>query len=139
MKLPDWLPVFGDMDYREDKPPSEALEQVTFFGVLRREYPDLASAAVHIRNEGKRSHRETLKQKAEGLNTGASDIIIPGNPSFVCEMKRIDHTKSKISQDQLDYLLSAKDNGSFICVALGYKAALQAVEEWQKILKKDQA
>ena len=39
MKLHDLpFPVYGDMSYR-GKCPTEAMEMVTFFAMLRREYP----------------------------------------------------------------------------------------------------
>jgi len=65
-----------------------------------------------------------------GMNTGASDIIIPGCPALVIEMKRRDHTKSKWQAGQIDYLEASKNAGAMVCVALGAEAAIQAVEEW---------
>ena len=130
MKIPDWLTCYGDMAYRGECA-SETMEQVTFFGRLRREYPiTLALIAVHPRNEGKRTFNQTNRQKAEGMTKGASDILIPGNPSFVCELKRRDHTKSAWQEGQKEYLEAAMANGSFVCVALGADAAWEALQEW---------
>jgi hypothetical protein len=42
------------------------------------------------------------------ITPGASDIIIPAACSFVCEIKRRDHTKSKWQPGQVEYLESAK-------------------------------
>lgn len=130
MKFPDWLPVYGSTDYRNKKCPVESAEQITFFNVLRRDYPQLGIIAVHPRNEGKRTMQQAMRQKAEGMTSGSSDIIIPGNPSFVCELKRKDHTLCSWEVEQLTYLETAKNNGSFVCVALGYEAALEALIEW---------
>lgn len=130
MKIPEWLPLYGDPGYRNKNCPQESAEQITFFNVLRREYPELGIIAIHPRNEGKRTHHQAARQKAEGMATGASDIIIPGNPAFVCELKRQDHTCSRWQDGQLEYLEAAKNNGAFVCVALGYKAALEALQEW---------
>lgn len=130
MKFPDWLPVYGSTDYRNKKCPVESAEQITFFNVLRRDYPKLGIIAVHPRNEGKRTMQQAMRQKAEGMTSGASDIIIPGNPSFVCELKRKDHTLCSWEVEQLTYLETARNNGSFVCVALGYEAALEALIEW---------
>ena len=69
------------------------------------------------------------------MTPGASDIIIPGNPSFVCELKRRDHTKSTWQPKQLEYLEAAKENGSFVCVALGWEAAWDALENWRQSYK----
>jgi hypothetical protein len=66
------------------------------------------------------------------MTEGASDIIIPGCPAFVCELKRRDHTKSKWQDGQLEYLETAQKAGAFVCVALGADAAMEAFEEWLK-------
>jgi len=70
-------------------------------------------------------------QKAEGLATGAPDIIIPGRRTFLCELKRRDHTKSAISDLQIRYLETAQSLGAFACIALGCEAALEAFDEWR--------
>lgn len=127
MKFPTWLRVIGNTDFRGDCP-SETAELVTFFNQIRK--TDLGCIALHIRNEGKRSHNQTMRQKVEGLIPGAPDIIIPGNPTFVCELKRQDHTKSRWQKGQVEYLKAAQNNGAFVCVALGYRNLLTAVNIW---------
>lgn len=130
MKFPPWLKVYGDQSFRGDCP-SETLEQVTFFNWLRTEYPHtLGRIAIHPRNEGVRSHYQAMRDKAEGMTPGAPDIIIPASPAFVCELKRQDHTKSKWQDGQIEYLKACHDEGAFVCVALGYAAAIKALEEW---------
>lgn len=69
-------------------------------------------------------------EKSEGMTTGAADIIIPGAPAFVCELKRRDHTKSAISDEQLAYLEAAKEAGAWVCIALGADAAWEAFHEY---------
>lgn len=114
--------------------PSETLEQVTFFSRLRREYPDSwGLLGYHQRNEGKRTHARVSMEKAEGMTTGAADIIIPGAPAFVCEMKRRDHTQSTLSAEQLAYLMAAKQAGAFVCIALGADAAWEAFHEYLRL------
>ena len=130
MKMPAGIIVFGDQDYRGVCPP-ESAEQITFFARLRREYPQTWGAlAIHPRNEGKRHHAQTLKQKSEGMTAGSSDIVIPARIAFVCELKRRDHTKSAWQKEQVQYLLAAKEAGAFACVALGYEAAWDALLTW---------
>jgi len=130
MKFPSWLKVYGDSCFRGECPP-ESAEQITFFNKLRKEYPEtLGRIAIHPRNEGKRTHQQTARHKAEGMTEGASDIVIPGCPAFVCEMKRKDHTKSRFEPGQVEYLKAAQDSGAFVCVALGWEAAWQAMVEW---------
>lgn len=124
--------VYGDTKWRGDCP-TETAEQVTFFGRLRRKHPETwGRLAIHPRNEGKRTAQQTMRAKAEGMTPGTSDIVIPGSPSFVCELKRRDHTKSKWEPGQVEYLETAKDAGCFSCVALGADAATEAFEEWAK-------
>lgn len=129
MKFPQWLKVYGDVGFRGDCP-SETLEAITFFAQLRREYPtSYGKIATHIRNEGKRTWQQVARQKAEGMTKGAPDIIIPAARTFVCELKRQDHTKSKWQEGQLEYLKAAHDAGAFVCVALGYDAAYRAFQD----------
>ena len=133
MKFPDWLQVYGDLKYRNKNCPAEQQEQVTFFGWLRAQHPkDYGVLALHVRNEGVRTWGQAAWHKAEGMATGASDIIIPGAPTFVCEMKRKDHTKSRWQDGQLEYLEAAQIAGAFVCVALGYEAAIEAFKTWNK-------
>jgi len=130
MKFPDDIAVYGDVDYRGDCP-LEAIEQVTFFKRLRMRYPDTwGLIALHPRNEGKKGFRQVAKEKAEGMTKGASDVIIPASPSFVCEIKRRDHTKSKWQDKQLEYLNAAQEAGAFVCIALGADAAIDAFEDY---------
>ena len=124
--------VYGDTSWR-GKCPTETVEQVTFFGRLRRQYPETwGRLAIHPRNEGKRTAQQTQRAKAEGMTAGTSDIVIPGSPAFACELKRRDHTQSKWEPGQLDYLETAERAGCFVCVALGADAATEAFEEWAK-------
>lgn len=130
MKFPADIPVYGDASYR-GKCPHETLEQVTFFNRIRREHPDLwGLLALHPRNEGKRTTHEVMREKSEGMSTGACDIVIPGAPAFVCELKRRDHTKSTIHNEQIMYLKAAKKAGCFVCIALGVEAAWGAFHEY---------
>ena len=123
------IAVLGDASYRGDCP-SETAEMIGFFSWLRSHHPKLAAVAVHVRNEGQRSKRQGYQHKQEGMNTGASDIVIPVNPPICIEMKRRDHTKSTISDEQLDYLVAAQDAGAFAVVALGCKGAMEVIAGW---------
>ena len=137
MKIPQDIKVFGDMSFRGDCA-KEDLELITFFNQLRIKYPDIAKVATHPDNEGLilgAAHNAHIKQKAKGaIRNGAADIIICGCPTFVCEMKRQDHTKSKWQDGQLDFLQTSQGLGAFVCVALGYEAALQALNDWLKLI-----
>ncbi len=135
MNLPDDLPfrVYGDLTFR-GKCPTESLEQITFFGRLKDRYPDTwGRLGLHPRNEGQKTGGQfgaLSRHKAEGMTVGASDIIIPGRVTFVCELKRRDRTQSAWQDGQIEYLTAAHNAGSFACVALGCDAAWEAFEEW---------
>lgn len=129
--------IYGDAAFR-GKCPSESMEQMTFFNTLRREYlTTWGRLALHPRNEQQLrggQHKALAQHKAEGMTPGASDIIIPARVTFVCELKRQDHTQSKWQPGQVEYLTAAHDAGAFACVALGWKAAWGALIEWRSIL-----
>jgi len=133
MKMHKDIKVYGNVDFRGDCPLEDA-ELMTFFNQLRIKYPDIAKVAIHPDNEGLilgTGHHHHIKQKAKGaIRNGASDIIIVGNPTFVCELKRKDHTKSRWQDGQLEFLEASQKRGAFVCVALGYEAALNAVNDW---------
>ena len=131
-KIPPQITVYGDQAWR-GKCPLEVAEQVSFLCLLRAEFPKLAEIAVHIRNEGERTKRQGAAQKAEGLNTGASDLLIPCTPSILIELKRRDHTQSSITDKQIKYLVNSEAMGSFACVALGAIGAMEAVRSWHTI------
>ena len=128
-KIPPQIPVFGDTTFR-GACPVESAEQISFLCLLKVEFPELAEIAAHVRNEGKRTKRQGHQQKQEGMNTGASDIIIPCVPPMLIELKRRDHTKSSSSDEQLKYLIDGKAQGAFACYALGAAGAIEAVREW---------
>ena len=128
MKFPANIPVFGDVKYRNKKCPPESSEQITIFNWLRK---NGYTTAIHPRNEGKRSFGQVSRQKAEGMTPGASDIVIPGSPSFVCELKRKDHTLCKWQDNQLEYLEQCQRDGCFVCIALGYEAVIEAIKQWK--------
>ena len=129
--IPDEIEIYGDVSFR-GACATEGAEQVTFFNALETVHPDIAAIALHIKNEGKRTRGQAHWDKVNGMKAGASDICIPGAPTFLCELKQKDHTKSRLDKKQLDYLLTARANGAFVCVALGFEAALQAVAKWRE-------
>ena len=127
------FPVYGDQSFRGDCP-VESVEQISFFNKIRKAYPDTwGRIALHPRNEQLLiggQFKGIIKHKAEGMTPGASDIVVPGSPPFICELKRRDHTQSKWQDDQIAYLETAQALGAFTCVALGATAAWQAFEDY---------
>lgn len=127
MKLPKTIPIYGDTTYRGECP-KESAEQITFINTIRVRYPDTwGKIATHVRNEGKKTAQQIKREKMEGMVTGASDIVIG---SFWCELKRQDHTKSKISDEQVEFLETQIELGFFGCIALGWEGALEAFEAY---------
>jgi len=107
------------------------MEQITFFSRLRKDHPNSwGIIAFHPRNEGKRTWSKAAFERAEGMTKGAADVIIAGSPTFVCEIKRRDHTKSAWQDGQQEFLNAAKKAGSFVCVALGADAAEEAFYDY---------
>lgn len=127
MKLSKTIPTYGDASYRGECP-KESAEQITFINTIRARYPDTwGKIAIHIKNEGKRTAQQIRREKMEGMVTGASDIVIG---SFWCELKRQDHTKSKISDEQIEFLEAQIELGFFGCIALGWEGAIEAFEAY---------
>lgn len=127
------VPIYGDTSYR-GKCPQEYVEQASFFNRLRAEYPtSWGLLALHPRNEGLKERGQfstVLKHKAEGMTTGAADIIIPARMAFVCEMKRANPMLSSWQPGQQEYLAAAASGGAFSCLALGAVGAWEAFEAW---------
>jgi len=112
--------------------PLERVEQISFINRIRQDYPDTwGLLATHIRNEdGSANARQVKKMKLEGMVAGTADILIMGNPPMALEMKRLDPTKSTLSDDQAAYLVAAQAAGAFACIAFGAVAAWEAFQHW---------
>ena len=135
MKFYENLKVFGDKSFRGDCPLENA-DQKAFVKYVRAKHPKTYGAIiVHNRNEGKRSFQKAARHKADGMTKGASDILIPANTPFVCEMKRSDHTKCSFGSGQVEYLNTCESLGAFSCVALGLDGAIEAFEHWLSLTK----
>ncbi len=132
MKFPDFIKVYGDQSYRGDCYQEDA-ELATAINQIRKRYPDTIGLLVfHTKNEGKKTYGQNNADKMKGQTKGSPDIVIPAYRTFCCEVKRKNHTKSVWQPGQLEYLEAAKKAGAFVCVALGWEAVIQAVEDWQK-------
>lgn len=124
------IEIVGDTAWRGVCDVEDA-ELVTYFNQLNKLLPQVRACALHIPNEKKRNHGQLQIDRAKGsLNTGASDIVVPGFPTLIIELKRQDHTESSISSDQLDYLAAAQKLDCWVCVALGWRAALDFTVRW---------
>lgn len=110
--------------------PSEEDEQITFFNQLRKHKPELGEIAIHIKNEGKRNINQVMKDKANGMVTGAVDIVIPGAPTLLIELKKRSK-RAKVSDAQINYMECAAKQGAMCYVCYGWELAMEAVEEWE--------
>lgn len=132
MKIPDHIKSYGEQK-KGTGFPDESAEQKTFFNQLRKKYPQYAAIAIHPKNEQKRKGRDfqTLaNDKAMGFCAGASDIIIPGGPALVIELKK--QSGGRWQPGQVNYLSAAQGAGATVCVAFGWMAAMTAVDDWHK-------
>jgi hypothetical protein len=118
------------------KSPLEHIEQINLVAHCRRRWPKEFNLMLHVPNESDVPAQYRVKLKKCGILKGASDwlILYPSNgkPYMALELKRSRKRDSSISQDQVDFLVNAEYVGAFACVAYGYKAALQAIEEYFK-------
>lgn len=134
------IPLYGNQKFRDKKCPRETVEQCTFVNAIRSQYPgSYGLILIHPENEKKLINGQfsaVSKSRAMGMSPGASDIIIPGNPSFVCEIKRADKTLSDLSLEQLAYLYATKEAGAYACIALGHEAAMNAFNDWLQLVNK---
>ncbi len=133
MKIPTGIDIWGDTDYR-GKCPHEDVELMMLIDYINKKYNDVI--CIHAKNEGKRTFRQAAIDRAKGaLNKGASDIILikctENHPVLFIEMKRLDHTKSQITDEQIDFLKKA-NNGNIGCIALGFGGAKNAVITWYR-------
>lgn len=131
MKIDPRIRVYGNLDHRDKKCPKEEAEQITFVNQVRKHNPK--TLLIHVKNEGKRTLQQAQLDKANGMQSGTSDILIVGSPAFVCELKRQDHTLCQWQPLQQEYLIEAQEQGCFAVVAFGWKAAFEAYLDWCKI------
>lgn len=131
MILPPNIPIFGDPKWR-GKCPKESVDQISVVNRIRREYPDTwGRLLIHVRNEDEVASAQAMrKRKLEGLVPGASDLNLPARTPWICEIKRRDHTLSRLSDEQLAYLVAAQNAGAFACIALGAVGAWEAFTHW---------
>ena len=137
MKIPDFIRVYGDTSFR-GKCSVEDTELINFFTEVYYLYPETYHLiAFHPKNEGKKTMAQVQKDKAKGQKKGVSDIIVPGNPTLIIELKRKDHTQSYWEDGQIQFLEQAHKAGAYVCLALGSVAAIQAFNDWIKIVEKN--
>lgn len=133
MKMHPQIKVYGSLTYRDTKTAKEDQEAMTLVNQVKKRYPYLLF--MHIKNEGKKTKAQADFDKAMGMLAGASDFVFLGTPPLLLEMKRKDNTLSTWQPNQQMFLLKAQEQGCKVCVALGWEAAMEAVEDWMRIKK----
>lgn len=133
MKIEPRIKAYGDLNYRDPKAPKEDAEAQTLVNQIRKRYPHVLF--MHIKNEGKKTKAQADFDKSMGMMAGASDFMFLGNPMMCLELKRKDNTLSKWQPNQVNFLIEAQKQGCISCVAFGWEAGMQAVEDWLKVKK----
>lgn len=138
------IQIYGDIKFRGDCR-QEDPELAFMFQYLKNKYPQYESLMFHVPNEwspiGGSSYAHYNIMISKGYKPRIADFIcLPvssNHPAFVCEMKRLDISKSLNSKDrkkhfieQLMLLESQKQHGAFACIALGGDNGIKAFEKY---------
>lgn len=111
-----------DSGYRGDCPKEET-DQMAYGMWMQHRFPDVLW--FHVPNEtGTRSGPQFIeKRRRMGVRSGVSDnVILTHGINHKCgliELKRLDKTKSKVSNSQTDVLEEAITEGHFGAIAYG--------------------
>jgi hypothetical protein len=125
--------------YRPPRRNEEGLVQATALNYIRYQWPHVSPYITKIDNEQPTGNPRTIQhKKQEGLNPGASDIIIPyplgGYHGFVMEVKKdgwkllpsnLEHTFR-----QLKYLERLRGVGYYACLGVGVDMCLMHVKQY---------
>lgn len=99
---------------------SEMAEQIDCISWLQYNHPDRWPLIFHVPNEIKASPQYMQRRQKEGVRPGVADIIDLGRVPGLFELKRLDRTKSRLSNEQKAFLKSGADAGHFVAVCYGF-------------------
>lgn len=141
------IPVYGDWDYRGDCPVEDG-DLASFFAWVRHQYPKYQHLIFHPENEWKPgksggSYAHYASKIAKGMVPRMGDVvclpIAKSAPAFICELKRLDVSKSLQSRKRKEHFLeqivlleSQKQHGNFACLAFGFDNLKRAFIEYEK-------
>lgn len=140
-----YVPIIGDVSFRDKKCRQEDPELAIMFQKLRVKYPQYDCLMFHPVNEwkpdGKTSYSHYQKMLNKGMKPRICDFVcLPialGAPVFLCEMKRKDISLSLKTRDnkqhfieQITLLASQKEHGAVVSLALGGDNGIQAFDEY---------
>lgn len=118
------------------KSPKEDIEQINLVAHCRELYPEQFGLMLHPVNESNVPVNYRVKLTKCGILKGASDWLVlwpsNGKPYLAIELKRTRKRDSVISEDQVNFLISAESVGAEACVCYGYKSALHVIEKYLK-------
>jgi hypothetical protein len=109
---------------------TERAEQIDAISWLTYHYPVEATLTFHAPNETAGNAFHHAMRAKEGVKAGVPDIIHLGGTDVwragLFEMKRLDRTKSRLSDEQREFLESASERGCFAAVCYGFEAFKEA-------------
>lgn len=115
--------------------PKEETEAINLYQHVQERFK-LGPLFFHVASEGVASlHRRNLLKQA-GLQPGIADYILamPRDKyhGMFLELKRVKKSASSISKEQSNFLLAVEKQGYFACICYGWKAAIEAIDEYMK-------
>ncbi len=114
---------------------SETAAQIALFGWAAEQvkYPELRWL-FHVPNGGSRNKIEGARLKAAGVKPGVPDIFLPvlrkPHIGLWVELKRPDMKKSKVSDDQNDWLAYLSQQGYDTAVCYGFEMARNRIIQY---------
>lgn len=99
---------------------SERCEQIDAISWLKLNHPERWPLIFHCPGETKASPQHMQMRAKEGVKAGPPDIIDLGRAVGMFEMKRLDRTKSKLSNEQKSFLQTGDDAGHFVAICYGF-------------------
>lgn len=108
-----------DSGYRGDCR-SERCEQIDAISWISFNYPERFPLIFHCPGEMKAKAQYMQMRAKEGVKAGVPDIIDLGGIVGLFELKRLDRTKSKVSNEQKSFLQAGADAGHFVAVCYGF-------------------
>lgn len=102
----------------------EKAEQIDCISWLGYHYPAEFALCFHVPNESRGTQMHYAMRAKEGVKAGVPDIIHIGGTDLwragLFELKRLDRTKSRLSDEQRDFLEASDARGCFSAVCYGF-------------------
>lgn len=126
------VPVYALTEQPKTKSRKEDVESIDFFSHAKYKYPELGRLLFHVANESASAPQYRRKIAQMGVTSGVADYVLLKSvgpyPYAVIELKRARKTDSSVKPEQTEFLTQCMDEGAFVAICYGYKAALYALE-----------